>query len=190
MTRFGTIAIDKQHPYSQGVNGLSVSPFLQDQCLFLAQQLPFSLAHQTLQRLLGSSPSRTTLYRLTAHYGQAIEAALGQPPTPLPRLPTPLTLQAVCEPDKPVVYALADGLMLLFEEGYKETKLGRIFSADALQPSPHSQRGSPIVSSDYVGHVGCWADFGSSGRAICKPLRPRVMNWSSSVMGLSGSMSS
>ena len=158
MTRFGSIAIAKQHPYSQGVNGFWVSPFLQDQCLFLAQQLPYSLAHQTAQRLLGPSLSRTTLYRLTTHYGQSIEAPLNGPPTP-----PPPAHQAVVTPDtpgdKPVVYALADGLMLLFEEGYKETKLGRIFSADALQKSSHSQRGGSIVGSDYVAHVGCWADF-------------------------------
>jgi hypothetical protein len=62
------------------------------------------------QEFLGKTVSRSSLYRLTQHYGQAIAPALQQAPQAL-------------EGADPVVYAMADGLMLLFDAGYKETKL-------------------------------------------------------------------
>lgn len=112
----------------------------------LAQELPYTKAHELARRLLGTSLSRSTVYRLTQHYGQAIEADLGLAPEP------------VAAPDE-VVYALADGLMLLMEEGYKETKLGRIFPAKVLTTSKVEDRGGQIGCSDYVAHAGSWEDF-------------------------------
>ena len=44
--------------------------------------------------------------------------------------------------------------MLLTDEGYKETKLGRIFAATALQISVMEKRGGYIASSVFVGHLG------------------------------------
>ena len=49
--------------------------------------------------------------------------------------------------------------MLLFDEGYKETKLGRIFARDALATSPVAERGGQIVGSDYVAQAGSWPEF-------------------------------
>lgn len=98
------------------------------------------------EEFLGKTVSRSSLYRLTQHYGQAITPALEQAPQPL-------------ESPDPVVYAMADGLMLLFDEGYKETKLGRIFARDALATSPVAARGGQIGGSDYVAQAGSWPEF-------------------------------
>lgn len=80
------------------------------------------------------------------HYGEAIEPLLAQP-------------AEVAQEDEPVVYAMADGLMLLVDEGYKETKLGRLFSAGQLKASPVADRGGHIDKSIYVGRVGSWSAF-------------------------------
>jgi hypothetical protein len=112
----------------------------------LVQELPYTKAHELAKRLLGTTLSRSTVYRLSQHYGQAIEADLGLAP------------ESAAAPNE-VVYALADGLMLLMEEGYKETKLGRIFPANTLTTSKVKGRGGQIDSSDYVAHAGSWADF-------------------------------
>lgn len=119
--------------------------------------MPYTNAYEVAQRLLGKTVSRSSLYRLARHAGQAIEPALQAAPAlaepALQAAPAPV------EPTRKVVYATADGLMLLMEEGYKETKLGRIFGADDLIASTIEDRGGHIDSSDYVGHVGSWADF-------------------------------
>lgn len=119
---------------------------LQDHLLVLAQQMPYSNAHEVARRLLGKTISRSSLYRLTRQAGKAIEPALQAAPVPL-------------IPPSKVTYAMADGLMLLMEEGYKETKLGRIFGADALIASAVVKRGGHIDTSDYVAHVGSWSEF-------------------------------
>ncbi|GAA4421823.1 hypothetical protein GCM10023187_57750 [Nibrella viscosa] len=114
--------------------------------MLLTQELPYSTAHHLAQELLGVSVARSTLYRLTMHYGQALEPALAEP------------IEVQPQPDS-VVYAMADGLMLLFDEGYKEVKLGRLFAQSKLSPSPVANRGGCIAESTYVAHVGSWADF-------------------------------
>ena len=58
-----------------------------------------------------------------------------------------------------VVYAQADGAMLLTDESYKEVKLGRVFAATALQTSAVEERGGHITSSVFVGHLGNAAAF-------------------------------
>lgn len=98
---------------------------------------------------------------MTNYYG----AALSTPtPTPIPT-PTPTPTQAKTQE---VVYAMADGLMLLFEEGYKETKLGRTFSANDLADSTVVNRAGQIAASHYVGHVGSWAEFWDKWQAHLK----------------------
>lgn len=74
-------------------------------------------------KLLGLSVATSQIYRLTNHYGAAIEADLDQP------VATPKPLETV-------VYAQADGAMLLTEQGYKENKLARLFGASSLGESP------------------------------------------------------
>lgn len=112
----------------------------------LTQELPYARAHEVAEEFLGKTVSQSSLYRLTQYYGQVIEPAVAQPPP------------AVDADDK-VVYALADGLMLLFEEGYKETKLGRIFARNKLTASAVIDRGGQISQSDYVAHAGSWSAF-------------------------------
>jgi len=171
ITRFGVISIAQKHRYSQSSNSFSVSPLLQDQLLFLSQQLPYTQAHETAVRLLGPTVSRSTLCRMTNHYGDALSTQSEQAPnvsavTAVTAVSAVVALGALSKVgSQDVIYALADGLMLLFDEGYKETKLGRTFSANDLINSTVENRAGQIRRSNYVGHVGTWSEFWTKWQA-------------------------
>jgi hypothetical protein len=68
-----------------------------------------------------------------------------------------------------VVYAQADGAMLLTEEGYKENKLARLFKASDLKESVVEERGGHIQSSLYTAHLGPVEGFTSKVRPHLDP---------------------
>jgi hypothetical protein len=151
-TRYGQIEIANTELFSQHPNGFGISPYLQEKLVFLGQLEVYDQAAQLVQKLLGLSVATSQIYRLTNHYGAAIEADLDQPTT-LPKS------------SETVVYAQADGAMLLTDQGYKENKLARLFGASSLQESPVLDRGGRIESSLFVAHLGGAANFRAKFRA-------------------------
>lgn len=89
------------------------------------------------------------LYRVTDHYGTALQAELDN---------TGVLHPLTSEQD--VVYAMADGSMVLTREGgssWKEVKLGRIFSgSNCLQPVGKTGQ---ISQCQYVSHFGECQEF-------------------------------
>lgn len=146
ITRFGSIEIANSQAFSRHPNGFGISPYLQGKLAFLGQFEVYKQASQLAQTMLGIAIGPSQIDRLTQHYGAAIE----------PDLEQPITRQT---PVSEVVYAQADGAMLLTDAGYKEAKLGRIFPASALQESRVEERGGHITESVFVGHLGTAADF-------------------------------
>lgn len=126
---------------------------MQQKLVLLGQLEVYDQAAQLTKDLLGLSVARSQIYRLTNHYGAAIEADLDDPKAEV--------AQAQVQPDASagVVYVQADGAMLLTEEGYKETKLARIFAATAMRQSVVDDRGGHIDSSLYTAHLGAVAAF-------------------------------
>lgn len=156
-TRYGQIEIANNELFSIHPNGFSISPYLQEKLIFLGQMEVYQQAGEVVEKLLGLSVSVSQIYRLTTHYGQAIEADLEQ-----------------IEPrsdvaEKGVVYAQADGAMVLTEEGYKENKLARIFPATALKESPVEDRGGHIETSLFIAHLGSAPDFSRKLRLHLDP---------------------
>lgn len=145
-TRYGQIQIANSEPFSRHPNGFIISPFLQEKLVLLGQLEVYDQAAQLTQSLLGLSIGASQIYRLTNHYGAAIETELDQP-------------VASQQPPASVVYVQADGAMLLTDEGYKENKLARMFTATALKQSPVEDRGGHIESSLYTAHLGGVVDF-------------------------------
>ena len=145
-TRYGQIQIATSEPFSKHPNGFGISPYLQEKLVFLGQLEVYDQAAQVARTLMGLSIASTQIYRLTNHYGAAIEADLDQPV---------VTNQAPVG----IVYVQADGAMILTDEGYKENKLSRIFKATALKQSPVADRGGRIESSLFTAHLGTAADF-------------------------------
>ena len=119
LTRYGQIQIANSESSSQHPNGFGISPYLQQNQLSLGQSEVYDQAAQVAQTLLGLSIASSQIYRLTNHYGAAIEDELDQP-------------VATDQPPAGIVYVQADGAMILTDEGYKENKLSRILR---LRPS-------------------------------------------------------
>ena len=150
-TRFGPIHIANNQAFSHHPNGFGISPYLQEKLVFLGQFEVYQQAAALVETLLGLSVGASQIDRLTHFYGGAIADELDQAAA----AETAAETAAVG-----VVYAQADGAMLLTDEGYKEAKLGRIFAATALQTSAVEERGGHIASSVFVGHLGNAAAFG------------------------------
>lgn len=145
-TRYGQVEIANSEPFSRHPNGFGLSPYLQEKLVFLGQLEVYQQAAAVADKLLGLSIHASQIYRLTNHYGAAIEADLNQ-------------AVVANQPLEGVVYAQADGAMLLTDEGYKENKLARIFRADALQESVVEERGGHLESSLFTAHLGSAAAF-------------------------------
>jgi hypothetical protein len=133
-----------------------VSPYLPEQLIYLAQLETYEQASEIGEKLLGLSLSTSLIYRLTCFYGQAIEADLNEP------------LLEELAPSE-VVYAQADGAMLLTEQGYQENKLVRLFKASDLKESLVEDRGGHITSCLYVAHLGPVEGFSGKVRPHIDP---------------------
>lgn len=159
ITRYGQIQIANNERFSEHQNGFGISPYLQEKLVFLGQLEVYDQAAQVAQTLLGLSIAPSQIYRLTNHYGAAIEADLDQPVT-------------TDQPPVGIVYVQADGAMLLTDDGYKENKLSRIFKANSLKKSSVDDRGGHIGSSLFTAHLGTALDFAPKFRAHLDTHKP------------------
>ena len=159
-TRFGPIQIANSQAFSHHPNGFGISPYLQEKLVFLGQFEVYQQAAALAETLLGLPVGASQIDRLTRFYGGAIATEVDQAATPEA---APVG----------VVYAQADGAMLLTDEGYKEAKLGRIFAATALRTSVVEERGGHIASSVFVGHLGNAAAFGIKLATQLDPYKDR-----------------
>jgi len=150
-TKYGKIDIANSEAFSAHRSGFRMSPFLQEKLLYLGQEGTYEEASEATKHLLGLEVSPTQIYRLVHHYGQSIEADLQQTVVESDPAQKPLVNE--------VVYAMVDGAMILTDVGYKENKLGRIFSSNHLVTSSVENRGGHIESSLYTSHLGTSDDF-------------------------------
>ena len=162
-TRFGQIQISNSHNFNHPPNGFGISPYLQEKLVSLGQFEVYQQASALAETLLGLSVGASQIDRLTRFYGGAIADDLDPAATP----------HAPEAPPAGVVYAQADGAMLLTDEGDKEAKRGRIFTATALQTSVVEEWGGHIASSVFVGHLGNAAAFGGKLATQLAPYKDR-----------------
>jgi hypothetical protein len=152
-TKFGEIHIANNESFSVHPAGFRISPYLQEKLLYLGQEVTYQEASQTAKYLLGLEISPVQIYRLTHHYGQAIEADLND------KVAAAVAVAKGPDTAPAVVYSMVDGAMILTDNGYKENKLGRIFSNNSLNDSAVEGRGGYIESSLYTTHLGTSDDF-------------------------------
>lgn len=128
------------------------SAYLQQSALFLGQEQTFSYASELLERFSGIVLSDKQIENLCHHYGQCLE---GQSIDNLS-----------LDKRGQLHYAMVDGSYLMSrEEGWIETKLGRIFKADDCLCI--SDKRSQIKTSRYVAHIG-------SHKSFCEKLSPHL----------------
>ncbi len=137
----------------------AISPLLQSHMLEFAHEQPFERAMALLQTALpaaevGASQSQ----RLTQHFGNLGETE--------EILRAPGFEFGDVSPDKKtdnVLYVQVDGGHLRTDEGFRETKVGRIFGSDQLVKKSSDnelvKRRIALSSSDYLAHLGHHAEF-------------------------------
>ncbi len=138
-----------------------ISSKLQELMCMLAQDRVFEEAGEILQELLGISIGGKQIQRLSEHYGQKLEAIEENYQQDMSQVP--LVVPKTCsEP----VYITADGSMVYtLEEGWKEMKLGRIYTESSRAQIQENR--TEIMESLYVCTLG-------NNKEFCKKLEPYI----------------
>lgn len=151
----GDLELRKDHPYIKGMeHSFNISPLLQSHMLEFSYQLPFNRAMKLLNTVLyksniGSSQSQ----RLMQYFGQ------------LDELETELIERGFegesLSPE--VLYTQVDGGHLLTDDGYRETKVGRIFKCSHIKQISTDNEGvelrNKLAQSDYLANLGYYQTF-------------------------------
>lgn len=152
--------MNKTHPYVNGVrHSFAITPLLQSHLLEFANDLPFERAAQLLKTAIPSAQaSSSQAQRLTQHYGNLdqLEELLQQPGF------AASADDAKTEPIK-VLYVQADGGHLSTDEGYRETKVGRVFAGQHIRRVSSDDEQvmvrNHLEKSDYLAHLGSHTEF-------------------------------
>jgi hypothetical protein len=148
---------------------------------YVGQQLVFEQATEMVLKLTGSTVNAKQIERLCHCYGEKLEEqqekqiAAGE--NPAGYFP------------KQLHYLMLDGGMLLTrEDGWKEMKLCRIFSADQIAQVSKGRK--QIIQSNYIGHLGSHKEFlkkvehhgdAIPHKAIVADGAPWIWNWADDV---------
>ncbi len=141
-TSLGKIEIGNQSDFSRGKNGFQISPFLQEKMVYVGQLDCYDQSSELLRSLMNVEMSSCQIYRVTDTYGE--------------KLREDNSAQVVLDyPSKQdTVYVEIDGSMVFTrEEGWKETKLCRIFLGSDCLKADGEGRGM-ILRSHYLAHLG------------------------------------
>src|SRR5690606_28203468 len=118
---------------------------------FVGQKEVYQEAATTLDELVGVSVSAKQIERVCHHFGALVEEAEEAEPA----APTEPSAHATGTSEQ-VVYAMVDGSMVLTRQtGWREVKLGRLFSAEAHEKGENRNR---ITASIYTAHLGHYQD--------------------------------
>jgi hypothetical protein len=116
-----------------------MTPYWQEQCIYMGQQNVFEEAEQAIEKLTGQRVDAKQIERLVHSYGELLEQR-----------------QEVDEKvivDNQLHYGMLDGGMILTrEDDWKEMKLARVFSAQSHIETEKSK--DLITQSHYVAHLG------------------------------------
>lgn len=135
---------------SANSNGFGISVKLQENLCLLGQSGVFEDGSALLEKLLGLNMSAKQIQRVSESYGALIEEKEKN------SIANEEGLKA--EKEKALTYVMVDGSMIFTrEEGWKEIKVGRIFSADSIVHVQEKRK--EIMQSSYVCHIGKHTDF-------------------------------
>lgn len=144
-TQVGIITVGKDHLLVPKGN-FRQSPYLREAALMLGQDQTFNESSVLLKRLCGVSLSDKQTESLCHYYGECLEG---------------LSTDNECitvEKSDDLHYAMVDRSYILSREnGWTETKVGRIFKA--TDNFKVSSKRAVIKKSEYVAHVGTHTDF-------------------------------
>jgi hypothetical protein len=156
------IEIARSHPYSHGAKGFQISPLMQEKMVFAGQYDNYGSCNKLIETFLNRQVSTSQVLRVTNAYGQEFDLESQSKRT----LALPVKQEAV--------YAMVDGSMILSRQGWKETKLGRVFkSGDCMKDG--TGKGS-ILPSQYVAHLG-------SNKLFCRAMSELLDSYGGNSLG-------
>ena len=137
------------HLFSKPFLGSRTSPYLQEKLTLLGCENIFNAVPKVVESLLGIEVNETQVYRTC----QAVSLQLSDN-----ELDSPSGGLNQIEIDKKErVYGMVDGSMLQMEEGWQETKVGRVFKAELVENSDPLKW--EIGISEYVANRGHCHEF-------------------------------
>lgn len=153
------IEVNKNHEFSKPVLGQRTSPFLQEKLIELGCEEVYGDVPERISSLLGIEVNQCQVYRSCQNVAEKLEE---------PTLNEPLKeLSEVESKESELVYAMVDGSMLLTDDGWQETKVGRVFTADhRIENEEHKWK---IKSSSYVAKRGYYTEFTTSFERMLPP---------------------
>ena len=135
---------------SESPNGFGISVKLQENLCLLGQSEVFEDGSALLEKLLGLNMSAKQIQRVSESYGALLEEKEQN------SIANEEGLKAAKEKD--LTYVMVDGSMIFTrEEGWKEIKVGRIFSVESIVQVQEKRK--EITQSLYVCHIGKHTDF-------------------------------
>jgi hypothetical protein len=176
------VSIAKNHPWSPPKNGLAISPLLQSHYLRFESEVVPATAAKLLNEALGQPlVNKNQGRRLIELYGRH-EAVIHALITPLSKAaeqrPVLRVVRNKAIPQEDVIYAMFNGVLLPYNDGYHETKVGRDFlgrhivsderkCAEAIN---HRRR---VENSEYVACEGHYSEFTKQFTPLVKATQQR-----------------
>jgi hypothetical protein len=157
-TRYGRIEIACSNGFSAPVLGSRTSPYLQSKLVLLGSEQVFADVAELVSSLLGIETNASQVYRICQAASQALDEQL------LDTASQELA-QQLCSNEQPV-YGMVDGSMLLTDEGWKEVKVGRVFTAKAKENTGADKPQWQMGRSEYVARQGHYQAFTAKFEAL------------------------
>ena len=164
-----------------------ISSKLQEIICLLAQQSVFEEAQEMFGELLGIDISAKQIQRVSEHYGLELEESEKQFEEENAQVPT--VIEATDNQSN--VYVTLDGSMIFTrEEGWKEIKLGRIYSENSRVEIQQGR--TEVIDSLYVCTLGSHKSFLQKFEPYIEPYKQKVFiadgakwiwNWVSDFYG-------
>lgn len=152
----------------QGTSEFGISAKFQEMLCFLAQEVVFEDAETIIKKVLNVAISAKQIQRLSEHHGEKLEQ---QQASVIEQDLPPAMLKEINEQDK--VYMMMDGSMVFTrEDGWKEMKVGRIFSSKDCVSIQENR--NEITQSIYVCHFGEHKKFFEKWEAYVQPYKNKI----------------
>lgn len=137
---------------------------MQEKLTLLGCNEVFKAVPQLAKSLLGIKTSESQVYRICSAASEALaEADVNSPSEPLASLET--------NPQE-LIYGMVDGSMLFTDDGWQESKVGRVFKAVPRQPKAKKHHSWDITRSEYVAKRGHWKFFAKEFERLLPPKSP------------------
>ena len=153
------MSVNRQHAFSTKVHGSRTSPYLQEALVLLGIEHVYGDVPGLVNRLLGIKVAVSQVYRSTLSAAEVLDVNAVNTPSP--------TLQKQLNDPSQTVYGMVDGSMLLYDDGWQENKLGRVFCQSEVKPM--CQDRNMLSSSEYVAYRGHYSGFAEKFEQLLPP---------------------